>query len=120
MPAALLGGTAQGINLAVDGLLLLLLVRGNASVGRHQLQGTLRRPHGRSALGRPRFAVCNATIATDCCAPRLAETPFSGRDPQEGDDNDDRGNRTDWDRSGPGWAHVAQTQARCRGAPAAG
>src|SRR4030095_8227240 len=55
-----------------------------------------------------------------CCAPRLAETPFSGCDPQEGDDDDDRDSRTDWVRSGPGWAHVAQTQARCGAAYAPG
>src|SRR4051794_5426029 len=55
-----------------------------------------------------------------CCAPRLAETPFSGRDPQEGDDDDDRDNRTDWGRSGPGRAPVAQTQARCGAAYAPG
>ena len=42
-PAALPGGTAQGVDLAVDGLLPLLLVRGNTGVGRHQLQGTRRR-----------------------------------------------------------------------------
>src|SRR3954451_20571524 len=45
--------------------------------------------------------------------------PLSGRDPQEGD-NDDRDNRTYWGRSGPGWAPVAPTQARCGAAPVAG
>src|SRR3954470_13317310 len=45
--------------------------------------------------------------------------PLSGRDPQEGDDDD-----TDdsfWSgRFRPGWADVAPTQARCGPAPAAG
>src|SRR3954467_15099392 len=60
------------------------------------------------------------SVMSQCCAPRLAETPFSGRDPQEGDDDDDRDNRTDWGRSGPGRAPVAQTQARCGATPVAG
>src|SRR3954463_16470238 len=45
--------------------------------------------------------------------------PLSGRDPQEGDD-DDRDNSFGWGRFGPGWTHVAQTQARCGAAPVAG
>src|SRR4029078_988994 len=50
----------------------------------------------------------------------LVETRFSRRDLQEGDDDDDRDSRTDWGRSGPGWAHVAQTQARFGAAYAPG
>src|SRR6059058_1156683 len=45
--------------------------------------------------------------------------PLSGRDPQEGDDEDrDDSFRRGW--FGPGWAHVAPTQARRSAAPAAG
>src|SRR5829696_3771040 len=73
-----------------------------------------------ASAARLRLAFSASHLDCPCCAPRLAETPFSGRDPQEGDDDDDRGNRTDWDRSGPGWAHVAPTQARCGAAPVAG
>ena len=44
--------------------------------------------------------------------------PLSGHDPQEGDD-DDRDNSIWCGRFGPGWTHVASTQARGRLAPAA-
>ena len=44
--------------------------------------------------------------------------PLSGHDPWEGED-DDTDNRSGWGRSGPGWTHVAPTQARCGPAPAA-
>src|SRR3954462_7880820 len=45
--------------------------------------------------------------------------PVSGRDPQEGDD-DDRDSSFWWDRFRPGWTHVAQAQARCGATPVAG
>src|SRR4051812_27772923 len=45
--------------------------------------------------------------------------PLSGRDPQEGDD-DDTDDSFWWGRSGPGWADVAPAQARCGPAPVAG
>src|SRR5829696_2279154 len=45
--------------------------------------------------------------------------PVSGRDPQEGDD-DNRDDSFGRGWFGPGWPHVAPTQARCGPAPVAG
>src|SRR3954470_14093558 len=58
-------------------------------------------------------------LVGDAALPGSLRHPVSGRDPQEGDD-DDRDDSFGRGWFGPGWADVAQTQARCGPAPAAG
>src|SRR4051794_32332660 len=58
-------------------------------------------------------------LVSAAALPGSLRHPVSGRDPQEGDD-DDRDSSFWWDRFRPGWTHVAQAQARRGVAPVAG
>jgi len=71
------------------------------------------------SLNRPGGNVTVINMLTIPAPHGWLRRPLSGDDPREGDD-EHRDNSFGRGRFGPGWAHVAPTQARCSAAPAAG